>query len=127
MARFDPRRVTPRVRIDGLCGMLIGDDLRPASMADLSWTGLRLELPFDARTATRTLQLEIEVPEVDEIMWARGHVTHARLSPMGGTHADGQPRLWCSAGIHLEVAAGRDRRLLRDYVLWREWIPGNPA
>lgn len=112
----EPRRLAPRVTLDGLCAIVIGHDLRPATMSDLSWLGLRVELPFDARSARRTLQLEIELPEVDELMWASGHVTYARLSPMGGLHANGQPRLWCSAGVRLEVAASRERRLLREYV-----------
>ena len=58
-----------------------------------------------------------ELPGVDEIVWARGRVTFAHLSPIGGRHADGQPRLWCRAGIHIEAAAQRERRLLRDYVV----------
>lgn len=86
-------------------------------MADLSWLGLRLELPFDHTTASRVVQLEIELPGVDEIVWARGHVTFARLTPMGGFHPDGQPRLWCSAGVQIDVAAPSERRLVRDLVI----------
>jgi len=113
----DPRRLAPRISVDGLCGVVAAHDLRPAAMVDLSSSGLRLELPFDRTATGRTVQLEIELPGVDEIVWARGQVTVARLSPMGGHHADGQPRLWCRAGVHLDVTAGRDRRLLRDYVV----------
>jgi hypothetical protein len=36
---------------------------------------------------------------------------------MGGMHADGQPRLWCRAGIQIDAAAGRDMRMLREYVI----------
>ncbi len=61
--------------------------------------------------------LELELPGVDEIVWARGRVTFAHLSPMGGRHADGEPRLWCRAGVSIEAAAGRERRLLRDDVV----------
>lgn len=89
----------------------------PASMLDLSWLGLRLELPFDHETASRVIQLEIEVPGLDEIVWAQGHVTFARLTPLGGVHADGQPRFWCSAGLQIDVAAPRERRLMRDLVM----------
>ncbi len=104
--------------------MVVGDDLRPASMLDLSWGGLRIELVFDPKTATRELQLEIEMPEVDEIMWARGHVTFAHLSPLGGRHADGQPRFLCRAGVQLDATASRHRRLLRD---WCETISSPPV
>lgn len=117
MGYLDPRRLAPRISVDGLCGVVTGHDLRHAAMIDLSSLGLRLELPFDHTATRRTLQLEIELPGVDEIMWARGHVTFAHLSPMGGSHPDGQPRLWCRAGVHIEAAARRDRHLLRDYVV----------
>ena len=113
----EPRRLVPRVRVDGLCGVVLGTELRPATMCDLSWIGVRLELPFDPSAAVREVQLEIEVPEIDEIMWACGHVTFAKLTPMGGLTMAGQPRFWCSAGVRLDAAASRDRRLLRDYTL----------
>ncbi|MGE5183426.1 MAG: PilZ domain-containing protein [Acidobacteriota bacterium] len=117
MSFLDPRRLAPRIAVDGLCGVVAKDDLRHAAMVELSAIGLRIELPFDRRAATRTIQLEIELPGIDEIVWARGHVTYAHLSPLGGIDGEGQPRLWCRAGIHLEAAAWRDRRMLRDYVL----------
>jgi hypothetical protein len=114
---LDSRRLAPRIVVDGLCGVVANQDLRHAALSELSAIGLRIELPFDRCAATRTIQLEIELPGVDEIIWARGHVTFAHLSPMGGIHPDGQPRLWCRAGIHIEDAARTDRRLLRDYVI----------
>ena len=114
---LDPRRLAPRIAIDGLCGVVARRDLRHAAMIELSAIGLRIELPFDREDASRTVQLEIELPGCDEIIWARGHVTFAHLSPMGGLHHNGQPRLWCRAGIHIAAAAWRDRRMLRDYVI----------
>lgn len=113
----DPRRLGPRITVDGLCGVVGKRDLVPAAMVDLSSMGLRLERPFDPAAAARTVQLEIELPGVDEILWATGHVTFAHLSPLGGVHPDGQPRLWCRAGIQIDAAAGRDLRLLREYVI----------
>jgi len=103
--------------VDGICGVVTERELRHAALVELSSIGLRLERPFDAATASRTIQLEIELPDIDEILWARGHVTFAHLSPMGGYHPSGQPRLWCRAGIQIEVAAGRDLRILREYVI----------
>jgi hypothetical protein len=114
---METRRLAPRIEVDGLCGVVARHDFRHAAMSELSAIGLRIELPFDRASATREVQLEIELPGVDEIIWARGHVTFAHLSPMGGQHADGQPRLWCRAGVHIEEAARRDRRMLRDFVL----------
>lgn len=113
----EPRRLAPRVAVDGLCGVVTGHELAPAAMVELSPLGVRLERPFDPASASRVVQLELELPDVDEIVWATGHVTFAHLSPMGGTRADGQPRLWCRAGIQIDAAAGRDLRMLREYVI----------
>jgi hypothetical protein len=117
MQSFDPRRLAPRIRLDGLCGVVSKDQLRHASLLDLSALGIRLERLFDPRLATRFVQMEIELPGTDEIVWAQGEVTFAHLSPLGGCHPDGQPRLRCRAGIRIDRVAGCERRLLRDYVI----------
>jgi hypothetical protein len=117
---LDARRVAPRISVDGLCGVVTdGDDLRHAAMSDLSAHGLRLERPFDPKTARRVVQLEIELPGVDEIVWASAAVTHAYLTPMPGRDAAGAPRFWCRAGLQIADASRRERRLLRDYVIER--------
>lgn len=117
MTSFDPRRLAPRVRLDGLCGVVSKDQLRHASLLDLSALGIRLERLFDPALASRFVQLEIELPGTDEIVWAQGEVTFAHLSPLGGVHPNGQPRLRCRAGIRIDRVAGCERRLLRDYVI----------
>ena len=111
------RRLAPRVRLDGLCGVVNKDVLRHAVLLDLSALGVRIERLFDPALASRFVQLQIELPGTDEIVWARGEVTFAQLTPMGGVHPDGQPRLRCRAGVRIDRIALRDRRLLRDYVI----------
>lgn len=111
------RRLAPRVRLDGLCGVVTKDVLRHAVLLDLSALGVRIERLFDPALASRIVQLEIELPGTDEIVWARGEVSFAQLTPMGGSHRDGQPRLRCRAGVRIDRIAVRDRRLLRDYVI----------
>ena len=96
---------------------MTNDDLRPASMSNLSTSGLRLERPFDPKAARPIVQLEIELPGIDEIVWASATVTHAFLTPMPGKTADGQPRFWCKAGLRIANASQRELRLLRDYVV----------
>ena len=86
-------------------------------MSDLSTLGLRLERPFDPKSARPIVQLEIELPGRDEVVWASAVVTHAYLTPMPGRTADGQPRFWCRAGLRIADACGRERRMLRDYVV----------
>jgi hypothetical protein len=117
MNLLDARRCAPRITVDGLCGVAANDDLRPASMTDLSTLGLRLERVFDPKAARSVVQLEIELPGLDEVLWASATVTHAYLTPMPGRTADGQPRFWCRAGLRIAEACGRERRLLRDYVI----------
>ncbi len=86
-------------------------------MSDLSTLGLRLERRFDPATAKPIVQLEIELPGIDEIIWASAIVTHAYLTPLAGRGPDGQPRFWCRAGLRLDASSQRERRMLRDYVI----------
>ena len=86
-------------------------------MLDLSELGLRLERVFDPKTARPVVQLEIELPGIDEVLWARAEVSFAILTPMPGRHVDGQPRFWCRAGLRLAGVCRRERSLLRDYVV----------
>jgi hypothetical protein len=109
--------MAPRISLDGLCTVVTDRDVRHASMVDLSSTGIRIERPFDPATGIDAIQLEIELPGIDEILWACGHVMFAHVSVMGGFGSHAQPRLWCQEGIQIDEAAGRDRRLLRDYVI----------
>jgi hypothetical protein len=115
---LDVRRRAPRITVDGLCGVVAAhDDLYHASMSNLSTLGLRLERPFDPRTARPVVQLEIELPGLDEIVWASAVVTHAYLTPMPGRAADGEPRFWCRAGLRIAETSRRERTILRDYVI----------
>jgi hypothetical protein len=111
------RRRAPRLSLDGFCGVAGDHDLGHASMSDLSTLGLLLERPFDPATARPVVQLEIELPGIDEVVWTSARVTRAFLTPMGGVRPDGQPRFWCRAGLVLGDTSRRERRLLRDYVV----------
>jgi len=113
---LDARRRAPRVSVDGLCGVASHNDLYNAAMTDLSTTGLRLERVFDPKAAKPIVQLEIELPGIDEVVWASAAVTHAHLTPIGRTE-DGQPRFWCKAGLRIADASRAERTMLRDYVV----------
>ncbi|MGE0868335.1 MAG: PilZ domain-containing protein [Kofleriaceae bacterium] len=116
MIHLDPRRHTPRILVDGLCGVVSNDNLQHATVRNLSESGLSIERPFDPAAARRVVQLEIDLPGIDEIVWAYARVTFAHLSPLPGRGADGQPRFWCRAGLRIDGICRRERRLLRDYV-----------
>jgi hypothetical protein len=113
---LDPRRHGPRVAVDSWCGVVTHHDLRHAAVLELSETGVRLERVFDPGAAARTVALELELPGVDEVIWARAEVAFARLTPIGGAHASGQPRFLCRAGLRIADAATRHLHLLRDFV-----------
>lgn len=120
MNRLDPRRRAPRISLEGFCGVVDHDELRHAALRDLSEFGLRLERVFDPKTARPVVQLEIELPGIDEVVWARAVVKRAMLTPLPGRTADGQPRFWCSAGLRLGGVCRSERIMLRDYVVETE-------
>lgn len=117
MNLLDARRRAPRISVDGFCSVASDEDLAHASMSNLSTLGLRLERPFDPAKARSIVQLEIELPGIDEVVWASAVVTHAYLTPMPGRRADGQPRFWCKAGLRIADASRAERQMLRDYVV----------
>lgn len=112
----DPRRAGPRIPVESLCAELTGGAFRHALLVELSEDGLRIERPFGGPRARR-LQLELEIPGVDEIGWASAEVCfdEVRRARAGG----GIVR---TSGLRLLSAAQRHRRILREYVheIWRE-------
>jgi hypothetical protein len=108
MMPIQPR--PPRVAVETLCNELVADRDQYALVTDLSAHGLCLQRPLRGRLASRIVQLEFELPEVDEIVWARGEICFDRLRPA----PTGPVR---SSGIRLVAAAARHLRLLRDWVI----------
>ncbi len=70
----------------------------------------------------RTIPIEFEIPEVDEVMWALGQVCfdEVKHAPPGCTI--GIAGMVRSTGLRLVNAAERHKRILREYVMdtWRE-------
>jgi len=116
MNLLDARRRAPRISVDAFCGVASDHDLQYASLSNLSASGLRIERVFDAATATPVVQLEIELPGIDEVLWTSAKVTRSVLIRMGD-HPDGRPRFWCRAGLVIGDTSRRDRRLLREFVV----------
>jgi len=116
MNLLDARRRAPRISVDGFCSVAVANDLHHASLSNLSTLGFRVERPYDPATAKPVVQLEIELPGLDEIVWASAIVTRAFLVPMPRL-ANGQPRFWCRAGLVLGDTSRRERRMLTDYIV----------
>jgi hypothetical protein len=84
-------------------------------VVDLSWEGVRLERPFVAGAQVGQVQLEIDVPGIDEVIWAKAGACFDVLVP--ASSAMGGPMgLLRRTGYRLMSAAARDLRLLRDFL-----------
>jgi hypothetical protein len=111
----DPRRLHPRIDLEALCWEVVGEHESSALVVDLSLDGARLERPFLGGRIEREVPLQIEVPGLDEVMWARGDVVFDRLVP-DSTPAGGPFGLLRRTGYRLALVAARERRWLRDYL-----------
>ena len=110
---MDPRRASPRIDVEALCWELIGDREISSLIVDLSTDGARLERPYVGGRIEREVPLQIEVPGIDEVMWAKADVVFDQLVP--APHA-GPFKLLRRTGYRIALAAARDLRLVRDYV-----------
>ncbi len=134
----DPRRSSPRIGIEALCWEVVGDRELSSLVVDLSSEGARLERPFITAADSgpielgpagksrfvarpplttrleRVVPLQLEVPGIDELMWARGDVVFDELVPVKNN--GGPFGLLRRTGFHISLAAARDLRLLREYV-----------
>jgi hypothetical protein len=117
MNLLDARRHAPRISVAGFCGVAVDNDLHHATLTNLSALGLRVEGPYRPGDGERrVLQLEIELPGVDEVLWASAIVTRAVVTPVR-VASDDKPRFWCRAGLRIGETSRRERRLLHDYIV----------
>ena len=114
--QHDPRRTSPRIDVEALCWEIVGDREVSSLVVDLSSDGARLERPYVGGRIEREVPIQLEVPGIDEVMWARGDVVFDQLVPAPA--ATGGPfGLLRRTGLRIVVAASRDLRLIRDYVM----------
>ena len=112
---FDLRRSSPRIGVEALCWEVVGEREVSSLVVDLSSDGARVERPYLGGRILQEVPLQIEVPGIDEVMWAKGEVVVDHLVPTGAP-AGGPFGLLRRTGYRIAVAAARDLRLLRDYV-----------
>jgi len=110
---MDPRRTSPRIDVEAMCWELVGDHEVSSLVVDLSSDGARLERPFIGGRIAREVPLQLEIPGIDEVMWARGDVVFDQLVPARDQGPFGLVR---RTGYHISLAAARDLRLVRDFV-----------
>jgi hypothetical protein len=101
----DARRRSPRVGVDAVCWDEVG---REGLVVDLSPEGLKIERPYLRPWMDDRIQLELELPEIDEVVWVGGEICFdRRLHRVQST------------GVRVVAAAARDLRRIRDFVLER--------
>ncbi|MCP4445148.1 MAG: PilZ domain-containing protein [Myxococcales bacterium] len=106
--------------METFCSEFQGDRMQHAIITDLSAGGLCMFRPLGGRHG-RTIPVEFEIPEIDEVMWALGEVCfdEVKHAPPGCTI--GIAGMVRSTGLKLVGAAERHKRILREYVMdtWR--------
>jgi hypothetical protein len=111
------RRLAPRIELEAFASEIVEHKERHAVVLDLSQHGVLLARPFfGGRTTYETVQLEVELPGIDEIVWAKGQICYERVRPPSPTLDLPLGRLVRESGIRIVAAATRDLRLIRDYV-----------
>jgi hypothetical protein len=113
----DPRRVSPRIDVEALCWEIIGERETSALAVDLSTEGLRIERPYLGGRIEREMPLQLEVPGIDEVMWAKAEVVFDKVVP--SKLNAGPFGLIRRTGFHIALAAARDLRMIRDFVFDR--------
>jgi hypothetical protein len=114
-------RTDHRVTVESLCTEVMGDHEQLSLVVDLSENGLRLQRPLSGRIPSRVLQLEFELPEADELVWAKGFICYDQL-----WRAPRRGRLVRTSGVRVVAAASRHLRMLREYVMSRSAPPRRP-
>jgi hypothetical protein len=109
----DPRRISPRIDVEALCWEIVGDRETSGLLVDVSTHGARVERPYTGGRIEYEVPLQLELPGIDEVMWARGDVVFDKLVPAKSSGPFGLIR---RTGYRIAIAAARDLRLLRDYV-----------
>ncbi|HEY1816598.1 MAG TPA: PilZ domain-containing protein [Kofleriaceae bacterium] len=109
------RRISPRIEMAAMCWEIVDDRERSALVVDLSMEGARVERPFIGGRIEQAVPLQLEVPGLDEVMWAKADVVFDQVVPSSSPQA-GPFGLLRRTGYRIVIAAARDLRLLRDYV-----------
>lgn len=94
---------------------MVGGHERSSLIVDLSSDGARLERPYVGGQIQREVALQLEVPGIDEVMWAKGEVCFDHLVQAKGP-AGGVMGLVRRTGYRIAVAATRDLKMLRELV-----------
>jgi hypothetical protein len=104
-----------RIPVESLCTEVTSGREQLSLVVELAERGLRLQRPLNGRLHSRIVQLEFEVPEVDEVVWAKGLICFDQL--WRGHERHGRGLLVRTSGVRVLAAATRHLRMLQDYVV----------
>jgi len=99
-----------------MCWEIVDGKETSSVAVDLSTLGVRIERPYLGGGTMKATQLEIEIPEIDELMWCKGDATFDVLV-QNNAPAGGPLRLTRRTGYRLTAAATRDMKRLEEYVM----------
>src|SRR5215470_16814974 len=109
-------RRAPRIAVEALGWELVDGREASGLIVELSPAGARLERPYVGGPTRRDVPLQLEIPEIDEVIWARGEACFDQLIPTRSTRG-GPMGLVRRTGYRIALAARRDLRLLEEYVI----------
>jgi hypothetical protein len=99
-----------------MCWEIIGGREATALAVDLSSAGLCIERPYVGGRSLREVPLQLEVPGIDEVMWARGDRCFDQVVQCAGP-GGGALGLVRRTGYRIAAAARRDLRNLEEFVV----------
>lgn len=112
---MDFRREGPRIGVEAMCWELVDGRPQTGLAVDLSSMGVRIERPYVGGPTRREVPLEIEVPGIDEVIWAKADVCFDIIVPARSLL--GGPRgLVRRTGYRIVAAATRDLRMIKELV-----------
>lgn len=109
------RRAVPRAAVSARCWEVAHHQEQRGLVVDLSWEGVRIERPFVPGARAEQVQLELDVPGLGEVIWAKAGPCFDQLVPARSGQG-GPLGLIRRTGFRLLAAAQRDLRLLRDFL-----------
>jgi hypothetical protein len=117
---WDVRREAPRLPVDTLCTEVESGRHRLGFAIELSPQGLRLERPYRPGPRPTEVDVELQLPDEDEVVVATAAVRFDELRrATPGSALAAASGLLRVTGLVLWRIAARDRRILRDYVMDR--------
>ncbi|CAN5878248.1 hypothetical protein BH11MYX2_BH11MYX2_31400 [soil metagenome] len=110
------RRSSPRIETESMCWEIVNNHSIGTVAVDLSTMGVRIERPYLGGATIKETQLELEIPEIDELMWAKAEATFDTIA-QNNSPAGGPMSLVRRTGYRLVAAANRDLNRLKEYVI----------